>query len=96
MDKITLSITNKHGESLTMLIDDERDIFEYINYLRIMLKWITFPDSVIDSILPRDEDDCHEVLREKLEYAEQELHRFKGVLAKVSNKIDEPVECYRG
>lgn len=51
-----ITVTNFNGEELSLTISDDADIYEWEKTLRIILKWVTFSDQLIDEILGKDEN----------------------------------------
>jgi len=57
-NKTTISVTSQDERKLVLTFLASASIYEYIDEFKVILKWLTFPDELIEKALP-DEDSTY-------------------------------------
>ena len=59
-NKTIISVTNTDGNKLTFEILKESSIYEYTDAFKLILKWLTFGDSLINEYIKEEDEDIDE------------------------------------
>lgn len=51
-----ITIKNAHGGTMTLRLFWDADIHEWIRNFRIVLKWLTFDDKLVEETFPEEEE----------------------------------------
>ena len=51
-----ITVKNTEGETITLKLWWEADMFEWIENFKIILRWLTFPDNLIKETFPKEEE----------------------------------------
>lgn len=51
-----ITVRNSEGETITLRILWDADIFEWIENFKVILKWLTFGDGLIKDVFPKEEE----------------------------------------
>lgn len=51
-----ITVKNTDGETITLKIKWDADIYEWIENIKVILRWLTFSEKLIEKTFPKEEE----------------------------------------